>query len=119
MAKERMVSHDVYFTLKDKSPEAKAALVAACKKYLVGHPGAVWFDAGLRAEEYQRPVNDLGFDVALHLVFQDKASHDLYQKAERHQKFIEETRSNWEKVRVFDSYLDAVASETVAPPGQE
>ncbi|MBE3099155.1 MAG: Dabb family protein [Planctomycetes bacterium] len=37
------------------------------------------------------------------LVFNDKAAHDEYQKAARHQMFIEENQSNWKKVRVFDS----------------
>src|SRR5262245_20020910 len=64
-----MLAHNVYFALKDKSPAAKAALVAACKKYLTGHPGTVFFAAGTLAEELQREVNVRDFDVALHLVF--------------------------------------------------
>jgi hypothetical protein len=104
-AEERMLAHDVYFSLKDKSPEGKEKLVAACKKYLAGHPGTVWFSAGPLAGEFQRDVNDRDFDVALHVVFKDKAAHDAYQTAERHLKFIEESQDLWEKVRVFDSYV--------------
>ena len=103
----RMLAHDVYFTLKDRSLEAKAALVAGCKKYLADQPGTVWFAAGAIVEAHQREVNDRGFDVALHIVFQDKASHDKYQHAPTHHKFIEEYQENWETVRVFDSWLDA------------
>jgi hypothetical protein len=40
------------------------------------------------------------------LVFKDKAAHDEYQKAARHQMFIEENPSNWKKVRVFDSSVE-------------
>src|SRR5262245_17502942 len=76
-----MLSHDVYFSLKDNSPEAKKKLVAACKKYLSGHPGEVFFAAGTLAESLKREVNDLQFDVALHIVFKDIASHDKYQEA--------------------------------------
>ena len=104
-AEERMLAHDVYFTLKDKSPQGTERLVAACKKYLAGHPGTVWFSAGPLAEELQREVNDRDFDVALHVVFKDKAAHNAYQTAERHLKFIAENKDLWEKVRVFDSYV--------------
>jgi hypothetical protein len=98
-----MIAHNVYFSLKDNSPAAKAKLVAACKKYLSGHPGEVFFAAGTLAEDLDRPVNDRDFDVALHIVFKDKAAHDRYQDAERHKKFIDENKDNWKKVRVFDS----------------
>jgi hypothetical protein len=102
-----MLSHDVYFSLKDNSPQAKSHLVTACEKYLTGHSGTVWFAVGPLAEEMQREVNDRDFDVALHLVFEDKAAHDQYAVAERHRKFIEEMRGNWSRVRVFDSYVEA------------
>jgi hypothetical protein len=101
----KKLAHGVYFTLNDKSDEAKLKLVASCKKYLTGHPGTVFFTVGLLAGEYARPVNDRDFDVALNVVFQDAAAHDAYQKAERHLKFIEENRDAWKKVRVFDSYV--------------
>ena len=103
---ERMLTHDVYFSLKDNSPQAKQKLIAACKKDLTDHPGTVWFAVGPIAEEMQRDVNDRDFDVALHLVFKNKAAHDQYAKAERHQKFIKETQDTWKKVRVFDSYVE-------------
>ena len=104
-AAERQVAHMVYFKLKDSSPEAKEKLVAACEKYLSGHDGAVYFAAGVLAEEFKREVNDQGFDVSLHVVFVNKAAHDKYQEHPRHLKFIEENKANWDKVRVFDSYL--------------
>jgi hypothetical protein len=100
-----LLSHDVYFTLKDIAGPAKEKLVAACKKYLSGHPGEVFFAAGIRAEELQRPVNDQDFDVALHIVFDSKAAQDKYQDAARHKQFIEENKDNWKKVRVFDSLV--------------
>jgi hypothetical protein len=97
------IAHNVYFALKDNSAAAKRKLVDACKKYLAKHPGTVFFAAGTLAEEFNRPVNDRDFDVALHLVFQDRAAHDRYQDAPRHQQFIDENKDNWKKVRVFDS----------------
>ena len=101
-----MLSHDVYFSLKDNSPQAKKKLVAACKKYLSGHQGEVFFAAGTLAESLKREVNDVQFDVALHIVFKDMASHDKYQEAKRHLQFIDENKDNWKKVRVFDSIVE-------------
>ncbi|MCS7045484.1 MAG: Dabb family protein [Gemmataceae bacterium] len=100
-----MLAHMVYFSLKEPTPQAKEKLVAACKKYLSDHPGTVFFAAGVLCEDLKRDVNDLDFDVALHLVFKDKAAHDAYQTAPRHEEFIKENRDSWKKVRVFDSYV--------------
>ena len=101
-----LLSHDVYFSLKDNSPEAKKKLVAACHKYLTKHEGEVFFSAGVLAESLKREVNDTQFDVALHITFKDIASHDKYAVAKRHQQFIDENKSNWTKVRVFDSLVE-------------
>lgn len=99
---ESKFSHMVYFTLKDSSAEACDTLVAACKKYLTDHPGTDYFAAGTLADS-TREVNDREFHVALNLVFKDRASHDAYQVAERHDQFIAEQKDNWAKVRVFDA----------------
>jgi hypothetical protein len=101
----KLLSHDVYFTLKDNSPKAKHKLVAACKKYLSKHKGEVFFAAGVRAEDLKREVNDLDFDVALHIVFHSKADQDRYQESARHKEFIAQERDNWKRVRVFDSLV--------------
>ena len=102
----KMLSHDVYFSLKDNSPDGKKKLVAACVKYLKGHEGEIFFAAGVLAEDLKREVNDTQFDVALHIVFKDLAAHDKYQDHKRHQQFIAENKDNWKKVRVFDSTVE-------------
>jgi hypothetical protein len=101
-----MLAHNVYFTLNDNSALAKEKLVAACQKYLTGHPGTVFFAAGTLAAELDRPVNDREFDVALQVVFDSKEAHDQYQQAERHLAFVAENKPNWKKVRVFDAYVE-------------
>ena len=103
MVQYYLLAHNVFFALKDRSAAAKAKLLAACKQYLTGHPGTVFFAAGTLAEALKREVNDVQFDVALHIVFKDMASHDKYQVAERHKQFIQEGKANWKTVRVFDS----------------
>jgi hypothetical protein len=110
-AADRPLAHMVYFTLKDKSPDAKEAFVAACLKYLSKHEGTVYFSVGVRAEEFDREVNDVDFDVALHLVFKNKAAHDTYLTHPRHLKFLEENKELWSKARVFDSYLAGAARQ--------
>jgi hypothetical protein len=103
---EPQIAHMVYFTLKDNSPTAQHKLVDACKKYLTKHSGEVFFRAGIRGVEFKRSVNDLDFDVSLHIVFKNKAAHDEYEVAPRHKEFIEENKANWSKVRVFDSAVN-------------
>ncbi len=101
-----MIGHMVYFTLKESTPEARKNLVHACKKYLSDHEGIVHFSAGFLAEEFTREVNDRDWDVALQLVFTDKAAHDRYQDHPRHQQFVAENKPTWKKVRVFDSLAE-------------
>ena len=111
VAAEPLLAHNVYFTLKDKSDEAKKKLVDACKKHLSNHSGTVFFAAGTLVEELDRPVNDRDFDVGLHLIFKNRAAHDKYQDAPRHLQFIDENQASWTKVRVFDSYVEQVPGQ--------
>ena len=39
----------------------------------------------------------------MHVVFDNRASHDLYQDAPMHLRFVAENKPNWKQVRVFDS----------------
>jgi len=105
-AKDGMIGHMVYFQLNDNSPAAVSKMVAACDKYLKGHPGEVFYAAGGRAKELSRPVNDQDWDVGLHIVFKSKADHDKYAEAQRHLQFIDENKADWKKVRVFDSLIE-------------
>jgi len=98
-----MIVHNVYFTLHQNSPAARQKLVDDCQKYLSGHPGVVYFSAGILCDTLDRPVNDREFDVGLHVVFRTLADHDAYQQHPRHLQFIEENKATWKKVRVFDS----------------
>jgi hypothetical protein len=98
-----LLVHNVYFSLKEPSDAGRAKLLQACRTYLTGHPGVVFFACGTLAEQLRREVNDLDFDVGLHIVFRDQAAHDAYQVSEGHQRFLAENRGNWRRVRVFDS----------------
>ena len=99
------VAHMVYFRLKDSNQDAIEQMVQACQDYLKGHPGTESFAVGTLISDLTRDVNDRDFHVSLHLVFEDRASHDTYQQSARHVQFIEENKDKWAQVRVFDSYI--------------
>lgn len=98
-----MLSHTVFFTLKDSSKEACDRLVAACHKYLTQHEGIRLLTAGTRVPDLQRPVNDQEFHVALNVVFESREAQDVYQVSAKHDEFIAEQKDNWAQVRVFDA----------------
>lgn len=97
------LAHNVFFKLKDSAAANVTALVDACHKYLNVQPGIVFFAAGVCSPELDRPVNDRDYDVALHLVFVDRAAHDAYQTDPTHDQFIQEQKAGWARVRVFDA----------------
>jgi len=106
-AAEPQLAHMVFFTLAEDNQANRDELVAACQKYLSDHNGTVYFSAGPIADDLTREVNDREFDVALHLVFANKAAHDTYQTHPQHLEFIEKSKHLWSGVRVFDSYIPA------------
>ena len=87
-----MLAHVVYFTLKDSSPAGVQRQLDACRKHLTGHDGVVFFGVGTRTPDLSREVNDKEFDVGLHVIFRDRASHDVYQTHPRHVQFIEQNK---------------------------
>ena len=101
------LAHAVYFTLKDQSAKSRESFVAICEKYLTGHRGAVSFAVGTIAEDVKEPVSDREFDVALHVVFENKTMLAEYLKSGRHDQFVAAIQGLVAKVRVFDSYLPA------------
>ena len=103
-AKQPLLIHNVYFTLKDGTADNTQKLTDACFKYLKDHPGVVFFAAGPLVQELDRPVNVRDFHVGLLVVFKNKQAHDDYQVAQQHLQFIEENKPTWDKVRVFDTY---------------
>lgn len=105
---DQLVIHNVYFTLAESTPANREKLVAACRKYLVNHPGVVYFACGTLVPDLERDLNVRDWDVGLHIIFENRAAHDRYQPAPDHLKFIEENRSSWKQVRVFDSYGERV-----------
>ena len=101
----RLLAHNVFFSLHDRSEAARGRLIQACRTHLAPHAGVVFFACGELAADLRREVNDLDFDVGLHVVFADRAAHDAYQTTPAHLRFIAENKDNWKRVRVFDSVV--------------
>ena len=97
-----MIAHNVYFVLNDNSSAAVQAMVADCHQYLARLPGIVFYAAGT-CSDVDRSVSDRDYDVALHVILQDRASLDAYMTAPKHVEFMEKHGDNWKDVRVFDS----------------
>ena len=101
------LAHMVFFALKDHSKESRERFLASCQKYLADHEGTVYFSVGTIAEDkdVEEPVSVKDFDVALHVVFENKAAKARYLASERHKQFVDENRESFAGVRVFDSFL--------------
>lgn len=117
-ADEPQLAHMVFFTLAEDNQANRDELVAACQKYLSNHDGTAYFSAGAIADDLTREVNDREFDVALHLVFTNKAAHDTYQTHPQHLEFIERNKHLWSGVRVFDSYIPAPIRDALPAAGK-
>jgi hypothetical protein len=109
-SKESMLAHMVFFTLKDSNDENRKKLVDAAKEYLGEHPGEVYFSVGTMTD-LKQPVSVTDFDVALHVVFENKAAHDKYLVSPRHLKFVAVAKALDKSVRVFDSNLVPTSAE--------
>lgn len=83
-----MFSHVVIFFTDPDQPGAADELVAGCEEYLRDIPGIQQFHVG-RMVPSHRPVVDQSYQVALNLVFPDKAAQDAYQDHPRHVEFVE------------------------------
>jgi hypothetical protein len=104
-----LLSHSVYFSLKESTPEAQQKLVDACKKHLSQHPGVRYFATGTLCDEIKGGLNDRDFDVLLMMVFNDHEALHTYAQSAAHQKFIAENAASFKKVRVFDADVSRVA----------
>src|SRR6185436_3761399 len=71
-----MLVHSVYFNLREDTPAKRAALIASARANLAPIGGIEHFAVSERDEGLVRDVNDKDFDVALLVVFVDRAAHD-------------------------------------------
>ncbi|MEK9861643.1 MAG: Dabb family protein [Limisphaerales bacterium] len=97
-----MFSHVVIFWTDPEQPNAAQELIDGAHRYLKDIPGSEYFHVGRMATS-DRPVVDQSYQVALNIVFKDKATQDAYQVHEDHVKFVEEIfKRVCKKVVVYD-----------------
>jgi hypothetical protein len=97
-----MFSHVVIFWTNPNKPGAVDDLLAGARKYLTNIPGIVHFHVGRMAPSH-RAVVDQSYQVALNIVFTDKAAQDIYQDHPDHQEFVEKCfKPNCSKVVIYD-----------------
>lgn len=98
-----MLVHTVYFWLKpDLTAEQRAdfrrgveslAGIKAVEKIYVGTPAAT----------QKRPIIDDSYSFALTVICRDVAAHDAYQIDPLHLKFVEQFKSYWIRVQIYDA----------------
>jgi len=97
-----MFSHVVIFWTKPDVLGAADKLLAGAQKYLSAVPGARSFHVGKMTPSH-RPVVEQSYQVALNIIFDDKAAQDAYQAHPLHLEFVEKAfKPNCAKCVVFD-----------------
>ena len=97
-----MFSHVVIFWTKPEVPGAADKLIAGAKKYLAAVPGIRSFFVGKMVPS-ARPVVDQSYQVALNILFADKAAQDAYQDHPLHLEFVVKAfKPNCTKCVVYD-----------------
>ncbi len=97
-----MFSHVVIFWTDPNNPSAADELIAGGEKYLKPIPGVQAFHMGRMAPSH-RPVVDQTYQVALNIIFPDKAAQDAYQVHPLHIDFVEKVfKRVCKRVVVYD-----------------
>jgi hypothetical protein len=95
-------SHVVIFWTKPEIADAADRLLAGAEKYLKPIPGVLHFHVGRMATSH-RPVVDQSYQVALNVIFADKATQDAYQVHPLHLEFVEKVfKPVCQKVVIYD-----------------
>ncbi len=95
--------HTVYFWLNDKVTDDQRAAFVKGVEALSEIAGVRECRVGSASIPSERAVVDDSFDVSLHTLFDTSADHDAYQVDADHDAFIDEFKSLWSKVVVYDS----------------
>jgi hypothetical protein len=97
-----MLSHIVIFWTNPGQANATEELIAGANKYLKSLPGVLQFHVG-KMSPSPRPVVEQSYQVALNIIFPDKASEQAYQIHPQHLEFVEKVfKRTCNKVVVYD-----------------
>jgi hypothetical protein len=101
MATQKFV-HVVNFWLKKDLSSSDVKKFEEGVKTLEKVDSLIYFNIGKPADT-DRPTIDRTYSYSLLTVFNDKAGHDAYQVHPVHLQFVENCKSLWEKVLIYDS----------------
>ncbi|MDI1247566.1 MAG: Dabb family protein [Lacunisphaera sp.] len=98
-----MLYHCVYFWLKPELTAAQRADFRRGVETLIRIKAAAKVEVGVPAATGNRPVVDASYDVALIVICPDVAAHDAYQVDPLHLAFVEQYKTFWTRVQIYDS----------------
>jgi hypothetical protein len=85
-----MLMHSTYFNLgPNNTPDVAGAYMAEALEYLSTSKGMISFWIGARATDINRPEDDAKYDIAMHQLFNNEVSFNLYNGSDpRHDQFV-------------------------------
>lgn len=98
-----MLYHSVYFWLKPELTPAQRAEFRRGVESLKAIRSVEQMVVGAPAATTPRPVIDASYDVALIVVCKDVAAEAAYQADPLHLAFIEQFKSCWTRVQIYDA----------------
>lgn len=97
-----MFVHNVIFWLKEGTSEAERdQVIVDCNEILAKCPDVRHLWAGVPANT-PRPIVDNSYSLALTVVFDDVAGHDVYQEHPLHKEFIARNERHFGRITVYD-----------------
>jgi hypothetical protein len=97
-----MLSHIVVFWLKDELTADQRAAFRNGLETLKGIEAARGVYVGAPAATGDRPVIDKSYSLAVTVLFDSIADHDIYQVHPLHQAFLKQFSTFWSRVAVYD-----------------
>lgn len=98
-----MLIHSVYFWLKPRLTAAQRAEFRRGVETLAGIKSVEKVYVGAPAATPKRPVIDDSYAVALTVVCKNLAAQDAYQVDPIHLKFVEQFKTYWTRVQIYDA----------------
>ncbi len=98
-----MITHHVLFWLKPEITEQQKSEFKNGLKSLQAVESIQAIYTGSPVPEINRPVVDSSYSFSLVIVFEDLAGHDVYQVHPVHKAFLDNFRTFWDKVVIYDA----------------
>lgn len=98
-----MITHHVLFWLKPEITEQQKTEFKKGLESLQAVESIQAIYVGSPVPEINRPVVDSSYSFSLVIVFNDLAGHDVYQVHPVHKGFLDNFRTFWDKVVIYDA----------------